>query len=162
MFLSCDTSHYLFSPYSVVLLENITGSQLFKNSPAVYGTRRFNTLRTRASHLSLSRPSSVQSMPTHPTSWRSILIIILPSALGCSRWSLYLRLPHQTVYTPPLSPVSARFHAHLILLDLITRTLLGEEYSSLRSCSFPHSPVTSSLLGRNKVQPITYRIFPLE
>jgi len=43
------------------------------------------------------------------------------------------------------------FPAHLILLDLITRTILGEEYRSLSSSlrSFLHSPITSSLLGPN-------------
>ena len=36
-------------------------------------------------------------------------------------------------------------------LDLITRTIFGEQYRSLSSslCSFLHSPVTSSLLGPN-------------
>jgi hypothetical protein len=43
--------------------------------------------------------------------------------------------------------------AHLILLDFITGTTLGEEYRSLTFslCSFLHSPVTSSLLGTNKL-----------
>ena len=41
--------------------------------------------------------------------------------------------------------------AHLILLDFITRTILGEQYRSLSSslCNFLHSPVTPSLLGPN-------------
>ena len=41
--------------------------------------------------------------------------------------------------------------AHLILLDFITRTILGKKYRSLSSslCSFLHSPVTSSLLDPN-------------
>jgi len=40
---------------------------------------------------------------------------------------------------------------HLILLDYITRTILGEEYRPLSSplCSFLHYPVTSSLLVPN-------------
>ena len=40
---------------------------------------------------------------------------------------------------------------HLILLDFITCTILGEEYRSLSSslCNFLHSPVTPSLLGPN-------------
>ena len=40
---------------------------------------------------------------------------------------------------------------HFILLDFITRTILGEEYRTLSSslCSVFHSPVTSSLLGPN-------------
>ena len=51
------------------------------------------------------------------------------------------------------SPLSHTRHtpAHLILLDFITRTILGEEYRSLSSSvrSFLHSPVTSSLLDPN-------------
>ena len=39
---------------------------------------------------------------------------------------------------------------HLILLDFITRTIMGEEYRSLSpSSSFLHFPVTSSLLSPN-------------
>jgi hypothetical protein len=40
---------------------------------------------------------------------------------------------------------------HLILLDLITRLMFGDQYISLSSslCSFLHSPVQSSLLGPN-------------
>ena len=46
-------------------------------------------------------------------------------------------------------PIHATCSAHLILLDFITRTILGEQYRSLISslCSFLHSLVTSSLLG---------------
>jgi hypothetical protein len=40
--------------------------------PAFYGTRRFITAVTSASHLSLSRASSIQSIPPHPSSWKSI------------------------------------------------------------------------------------------
>ena len=49
------------------------------------------------------------------------------------------------------SPILATCLAHLILLDFITRTILGEEYKSFSSslCSFLHSPVTSSPLGPN-------------
>ena len=48
-------------------------------------------------------------------------------------------------------PIRATCPAHLILLDFITRTILGEEYRSLSSsfCSFLHSSVTSTLLGPN-------------
>ena len=43
-------------------LERLTGSQLIKIIPAFYGTRRFITAFTSASHLSLSRARSIQSM----------------------------------------------------------------------------------------------------
>ena len=49
--------------------------QLVKKSPAFYGTRRFITAFTSARHLSLSLANSIQSMPPHPTSWRSNLIL---------------------------------------------------------------------------------------
>ena len=65
---------YLHTPWSRVLLEKLTGSQLVKKFPAFYGTRRFITAFTSARHLSLSWASSIQSIHRHSTSWRSILI----------------------------------------------------------------------------------------
>ena len=54
-------------------------------------------------------------------------------------------------HTPLSSPIRATYPAHLILLDFITRTILGEDFKSFSSslCSLLHSPVTSSLLGSN-------------
>jgi len=43
-----------FTPWSRVLLEKLTGSQLVKKFPAFYGTRRFITPFTSARHLSLT------------------------------------------------------------------------------------------------------------
>jgi hypothetical protein len=43
--------------------------------PAFYGTRRFNTVFTRALHWSLSWAILIQSTPSHPMSLRSILIL---------------------------------------------------------------------------------------
>jgi hypothetical protein len=87
----------------------------------------------------------------HSTSWRSILIssshlsLGLPCGLFPSGFSI------KTLYTRLLSHISATWPAYFILLDFITRTVLGEEYRSLSFslCSFLHSLVTSSLLGPN-------------
>ena len=64
---------YLLTPWSTVLLEKPTDSQLVKKFPAFYGTRKFIVAFTTARHLSLSWARSIQSLP-HPTSWESFLI----------------------------------------------------------------------------------------
>jgi len=75
----------------------------------------------------------------------SHLCLGLTSALFASGF------PTKTLYTPLPSLKRATCPAHLILLDFITRTILGEESRSFSSslCSFLHSPVTYSVLGPN-------------
>jgi len=41
--------------------------------------------------------------------------------------------PNKTLYTPLISPIRATCPTHLIILDLITRTILGEANRSLGS-----------------------------
>jgi hypothetical protein len=60
---------------SWALLEEPPIVQPLKNFPAYYGTRRFNTVFTRALHWSLSWARWIQSKPSHPISVRSILIL---------------------------------------------------------------------------------------
>ena len=119
---------YLLTPWSRVHLEKLTGSQLVKNFPTFYGTRRFITAFTSAHHLSISWVSSIQSIPPHPTFWRSILILSSHLRLGLSSGHFLSGYPTKTLYTPLLSPIPATCPAHLILLDFITRTTLGEQY----------------------------------
>ena len=77
--------------------------------------------------------------------------IIHPSMPRSPQWSLSLRFPHRDPIHPFSSPIRAICPAYLILLDFITRTLLGEEYKSFSYSlySLHHSPVTSSFLGPN-------------
>jgi hypothetical protein len=51
---NCHGNTYSLTPWSRVLVENLTGLQLAKNFPAFYGIRRFITAFTSACHLSLS------------------------------------------------------------------------------------------------------------
>ena len=105
----------------------------------------------------LSWASSIQSVPPHPTFnplnaqlnpichllaflrahhflhvSRIRVNIILPSTPGSPKCSPSPQVsPTKTLYTPLLSPIRATCPSHLILLDFITRTILGEEYRSL-------------------------------
>ena len=56
---------YLLTPWCRVLLEKLTGLQLVKKFPALYGTRRFITALTSVRHLSLSWASPIQSIYPH-------------------------------------------------------------------------------------------------
>jgi hypothetical protein len=72
---SFTTSYLLTYSRSWALLEEPPIVQPLKNFPACYGTRRFNTMFTRAIHWSLSWAISIQSKSFHPISLRSILIL---------------------------------------------------------------------------------------
>jgi hypothetical protein len=59
--------------WSWALLQEPPNLQLLKNFPAFYRTRRFITVFTRALHRSISWTKSIQSIPSHPISLRSII-----------------------------------------------------------------------------------------
>ena len=146
-----STIFYLLTPWCRVLLEKLTGLQLVKKFPTFHGTQRFITALTSVCHLSLSWASPIQSIYPHPTSRRSILILSTHLCLGLPSGLLPSGFPSKTLYTPLSLPIRATCPAHLILLDFITRTILGEEYKSFSSslCSLLHYPLISSLLGPN-------------
>ena len=118
---------YLLTPWYWVLLENVTGLQLVNKFLAIHGTRRFITALTSVRHLSISWASPIQSIYPQPTSWRSILILSTHLRLGLPSGLLPSGFPIKTLYISLSAPIRATCPAHLILLDFITRTILGEE-----------------------------------
>ena len=76
---------------------------------------------------------------------------ILPFRTGFPNGLFPSGFPNTTLYTPLLSPIRATCPTYLILPDLITRTMFGEEKKSLSSsiCSFLH--LRSSLNANDKV-----------
>ena len=136
---------YFLNPWCRALLEKLTSLQLVKKFPAFHGTRRFITALTSVRQLSLSWANPIQSIYPHPISWRSILILSIHLHLGLPSGLFPSGFPTKTLYTPLPSPIHVTCPAHLILLDFITCTILGEQYRSLSSslCSFLHSSITS-------------------
>ena len=109
----------------------------------------FITTLTSVHQLSLSWASPIQSIYPHSTSVRSILLLSTHLRLGLPSGLFPSGFHTKTLYTPLSSSKCATCPTHLILLDFITHTILGEEYKSFSSllCNLLHSPVTSSLLG---------------
>jgi hypothetical protein len=150
MFLSRDTCQYLVTPWSTVLHDKLTGSQLVKKFPPFYGTRIFNTKFTIVPILSQLDP-----VHAHTSHLRSHLRLRFHSGLVTSGF------PNKTLYTPLPSPICATCPAHFVLLYLITLTLVGEQYRSLSSCGFLHSPVTSSRRPKHDINHTLPNYVPL-
>ena len=80
--------------------------------------------------------------------------IILPSTPRSHQWFFPSGFPTKTLYTPSPHPYAPHAQAHFILLDFITRTILGEEYRSFSSslCNLLHFP-RYLILPRSKYSP---------
>jgi len=93
------------TPWSRVLLENLTGPQLVEKFPKFNGIRLFITIFTCL----YSEPD--QSSPcSHPISWWSILILTSRGCLDLPSDLFPSRLPTKTLYVPLL------FSIHVVCL----------------------------------------------
>jgi hypothetical protein len=79
------------------------------------------------------RPDRSSSSPPHSTSLRSSLILCSHLCLGLPSGLFPSGFPTKTPYTSHISPIRNTCPAYHIILDLITRTILGEWYCSLSS-----------------------------
>ena len=97
----------------------------------------------------LGQPNTVHIRTSHLPEIH--LNIIHPSTPRSLQWSPSIQFPHQDPTHPLSSPICATCPIRLILLDFVSRAILGEEYRSFSSslCNLLHSPITSSLLGSN-------------
>ena len=79
----------------------------------------------------LGQPNPVHIATTHLLQIQPN--IIHPSMLRSPQWSFSLRFSHQDPINPLSSPIRATCPTHLILLDFINHTILGEQYKSFSS-----------------------------
>ena len=113
-------------------------------------TRKFITVFTSARHLSLSWASSIQFIPPHPTSWRSILIL-----------SSHLRLCF--VSTGSISPCEYFFkmffffHGEALLALRPTPKLEDHPSSAVRDCLFNILAATLHIGGRSSIRNLRKR-----
>jgi len=60
----------VLTPWNIVILEDLTGSQLDKKFPVLYGTWKFIATFVRDRQLSLSGTRPIQSMHPQSNCWR--------------------------------------------------------------------------------------------
>jgi hypothetical protein len=114
--------------WSRALLEKLIVAQLVKKFSAFYGSQKLVPVFTKARLQSLSSARSFQVGPLHAISRRSILIVFshlhqsLPSGFFLSGFTTKILYAHLNFH------MRATCSVHLILLDLITLIISGEEY----------------------------------
>ena len=122
---------YLIKPWSRLLFEKLTGSQLVKKFSQHF-MEPDSSLPVYTCPLPVHILSQLDPVHNpHTTYFKSILILFSHPCLGLASGLFPSGFPTKTLYTPLISPIPATCLAHLILLHLIIRTKLGEQYRSL-------------------------------
>ena len=92
---------------------------------------------------------SIQTIPSHPSCFKTYFYIILQSTPESSRWCSSSRCSDKTLYVSP-PPTHVTYPAHFIC-ELITLIILGKQQKlwSISVCNFLQPPAKSFLLGSN-------------
>jgi hypothetical protein len=116
------------TPWCRILFEKLTVTQLVKKYPAFL----WNPKVHYCVHTSLLLdPILSQLNPVHPINPYLPKVhpnVILPPTPRSSQWPLPFRPPNQNPVNTSPPPMCVTCPDHLILLDLITLTILSEEY----------------------------------